>query len=340
MAKLLAKRIGMALGTAWLVASVVFLLSRAVAANSPQLFVAEQLAPTASAATRAATEQQYRQRLGLQQPLFYCSLLPWRWHGGHNQYHTWLGHLSRGHLGTSYRDGTAVEEHLGAALAVTLPLTGTALLLTALLALGAAVAAARRAPMHRLLVPVAYLFDSLPLFVVALLLLVLLASPDFWPLFPSYGLESGAEPLLGSFVLDRAYHLALPMLSLVLAGFPAVFLPTAAALRQQCQQPYVTTALAKGTPVARVWWRHVLPNALPVFVSRVTELLPEVVAGAVVIELVFALPGMGRLLAEAAASRDLPVLIGGVLLVAAARVMAWVLADAMQMLLDPRTRTS
>ncbi|WP_162910867.1 ABC transporter permease subunit [Hymenobacter oligotrophus] len=340
MAKLLVWRIGVALGTAWLVASAVFLLSRAVAASSPQLFAAEQLTPTASSAARVATEQQYRLRLGLHQPLFYFGLLPWQWHGPRNQYHRWLTHLSRGHLGTSYRDGTAVEEHLGAALRVTLPLTGTALVLTALLALGAAMAAARKAPVRRLLLPLVYLFDSLPLFVVGLLLLVLLASPDFWPLFPSYGLESGAAPWLGNPFLDRAYHLVLPVLSLVVVGFPAVFLPTAAALRQQWQQPYVTTALAKGTPAPRVWRRHVLPNALPVFVSRVTELLPEVVAGAVVVELVFALPGMGRLLVEAAASRDLPLLIGGVLLVAVARVLAWVLADAAQMVIDPRTRTS
>ncbi|KUG06636.1 ABC transporter permease [Solirubrum puertoriconensis] len=340
MIKLLLRRIGVALGTVWVVASAVFLLSRGVAASSPRLFASEQLSPTASAATRAASEQQYLQRLGLNEPLFYCSLLPWQWHGTANQYHNWLSDLASGHLGTSYRDGVAVEEHLGSALGVTLPLTGTALVVSVLLALAAAVASARRSGVHRLLVPVAYALNSLPLFVVALLLLMLLSSPDFWPLFPSFGLESVTGEVLGSSVLDRAYHLVLPVLSLSVVAFPALFLPTEAALRQQRLQAYSTTALAKGASVPRLWWHHVLPNAMPVFVTKVTELLPDVVAGAVVIELVFALPGMGRLLVEAAASRDLPVLVGGVLLVAAVRVMAWAVADVLQTVFDPRIRVS
>lgn len=329
MARALLLRALRALLTAWLIASAVFLLSRGLAGGSPQLLPDEQ---TAAFGHLATAEAQFRTRLGLQQPLFYCRLLPLQWYGTSNQYHTWLLELGRGQLGNSFRDGGAVTGHLRQALGVTLPLAGSALLLAATLALVLAPWAARHPGWYRRLVPAAYLFDTLPLFVVALLLLSLLANPDALPLFPAFGLPAEAS---GS-PSTQAYHLVLPVLTLTLSALPALFIPFVAALRSHWQQPYVATARAKGAPLARISWQHVLPNAAPVFITRLSDLMPGVVAGTVVVEVVFALPGMGRLLAEAAAARDLPVLVGGVLLIAAVRLLGWLLADALNTWLDPR----
>jgi peptide/nickel transport system permease protein len=327
-------RSGRALLTAWLIASALFLLSHSLQSSTPQLLSDER---QQAFGRYQATEQQYRQRLGLQQPLFYFGLLPGRWHGTPNQYHAWLSSLLRGRLGVSYRDGVVVETQLAAALTVTLPLTGSALLLSAALTLPLALWAAQRPQFFSRITTAAYFLDGLPLFVVSMVLLLLLASPDFWPLFPAYGWQSPSDS--GTAVLpwlDVLWHLALPVTALTLVGLPTLLLPTAAALHAQWQQPYVATARAKGVSINRLQWRHVLPNVLPVFIGRFSDLVPGVVAGAVVVEVVFALPGMGRLLAEAAAARDLPVLIGGVLLIAGVRLLAWVLADFLNSLLDPR----
>lgn len=334
MIRALVVRVAQALGTAWLIASAVFLLSRGTAGGTPQLFADER---GGAFGQQASAEQQYQQRLGLQAPLFYFRLRPWHWHGTPNQYHTWLTQLAHGHLGHSFRDGVAVEEHLRTALQLTLPLTLSALLLAAVAALLLAQWAARRPGWYRWLVPASYFLDSLPLFVIGMLLLTLLASPDFWPLFPTYGLPSDFATTSG-LSWPLASYFVLPVAALSLAGLPSLFLPLAAALRAQWQQPYVDTARAKGVSRLRTGWRHVLPNALPVFIARLGDLLPSVVAGAVVIEVVFALPGMGQLLATAAAARDVPVLIGGVLLLAVVRLLAWLAADLVNARLDPRFR--
>lgn len=329
MAQVLLLRALRLLASAWLIASAVFLLSRTLPGRSPQLLADDRVTAFGQ---QAAYENHVQQRLGLQQPVFYFSLLPWRWHGPANQYHHWLRDLAGGHLGTSFRDGVAVETHLGRALRVTLPLTGTAFILAALLTLLLAQLAARSSWWHRLLTAAAYLFDGLPLFVLGALLLFVFANPDVWAVFPAYGLPPESDATWSS----TAYHLVLPVVAVALTSIPGVFLPFVAALRQQWQQPYVATARAKGASDRRVSWCHVLPNALPLFVARLSELLPGVVAGAVVAEVVFALPGTGRLLAEAASSRDLPILVGGVLLLALVRLTTWLLADIINAFTDPR----
>ena len=119
---------------------------------------------------------------------------------------------------------------------------------------------------------------------------------------------------------------------------PSLALPLEAALRHELSTDYATTARAKGLPIGQVLRRHALPNALLPLLTTLTELLPALVAGTVVVEVVFALPGSGRLLAEAAAAHDYPVVVAGVLLAAAARLLGLVLADVLYFLTDPRLR--
>jgi peptide/nickel transport system permease protein len=121
---------------------------------------------------------------------------------------------------------------------------------------------------------------------------------------------------------------------------PELTLPLAAALRRELASPYAVAARAKGVGQRRLVWHHALPNALLPLLVSFTGLLPALVAGAVVVEVLFALPGMGRLLAEAASTQDYPVLIAGVLLTAGARLLALVAADLLQYRLDPRVRAA
>ena len=280
----------------------------------------------------------------MQLPLFYVGRAAgpgasWQWHGSANQYHHWLSALLHGDLGTSLRSGRPVAGQLGAALRYTLPLTATALALVlgVALLLGQQLAAPRRwwhGPVRAALVGV----HSVPLFVVALGLLLLFANPDALAWFPVYGLaaadETGGWAQLGG----QVAHLVLPVASLVLVALPDLTLQLEAALRQERRADYAVTARAKGLTEAQVIRYHALPNALLPLLTQITELLPALVAGAVVVEVVYALPGMGRLLAEAAALRDYPVLIGGVLVTGAARLGALLLADGLYSWADPRIR--
>jgi peptide/nickel transport system permease protein len=181
---------------------------------------------------------------------------------------------------------------------------------------------------------------ALPLFVVALLLLLLFANPEAFAWFPAYGLDRPASATASLWARAATYlvHMVLPITALVLTALPDLTLQLTAALTQELSTHYAATARAKGLSGSAVIRHHALRNALLPTLAQIAELLPALVAGALVVEVVFALPGMGRLLAEAAATRDYPVLLGGVLLTGAARLLALLLADLFYLWADPRIR--
>lgn len=327
----------------WAIASGVFLLSRQDAARFEEVALpAIEVAASSAAgpAARQVARQQMRQRLGLHLPLFYVghSLQGWQWHRA-NQYHAWLTQAARGNLGVSFRTGQPVASRLTTALAYTAPLTGMALLLAVLAALGLGQRLAARpwwqGPVRSLLAAL----QAFPLFVVALLLLMLFANPEVFAWFPAYGLsENFSNAPWWQRMSMQGLHLVLPVAALVLTALPQLTLQLDTALAQELGTDYATTARAKGLAEGAVIRRHALRNALLPMATQIAELLPALVAGAVVVEYIFALPGMGRVLAEAAATRDYPVLLGGVALTGAARLLALLLADLFYYWLDPRIR--
>lgn len=343
MARLLLRHLGQTLLATWLLASAVFLLSRTGGEQAVQVALSsgDLTAPTISLADARAGRAAVRHRLGLDLPLFYLGRSAagvWQWQGSRNQYHEWLQELCHGRLGSSYRSGEPVSQRLAQALAFTLPLTGTAAVLAALaaLALACALAAAPRwqPPVRTALVGL----HSVPLFIVAMGLLLLLANPELLNWFPADGVALGTGADVSGSSFGALPRLVLPVAALVLSALPELALQLDTALAHELRQPYVLTARAKGLRASAVVRRHALRNALLPTLAQVAELLPAMVAGAVVVEAVFGLPGMGRLVAEAAAARDYPVLVGGVLLVGLARLLSLLLADLSYSWADPRIR--
>jgi len=336
----------------WALASGIFLLSHhdlGMAARLATPDVADL--PTggsaaSSAAQQQATTQDIRQRLSAGLPLFYVSRPTgdrpemWRWNGWRNQYHRWATALLHGDWGTSFRTGQPVTTQLGEALALTLPLTGTAATLAVLVALWLARRLAAGPWWQRPVRAALAALHALPLFVVALVLLLLLANPESLAWFPTYGFDQAldAEAGFGTRIITYARHLALPVTALVITALPELTLQLDTALRHELRTDYATTARAKGLAESAVIRHHAFRNALLPTLTQVAELLPALVAGAVVVEVVFALPGMGSLLAGAAAARDYPVLVGGVLLTGTARLLALLLADLLYFWADPRIR--
>lgn len=344
-------QIGRAALAAWGTASLVFILSRVLVAGAEEAMLGESddlRTPTSSLnqADQLAARQALRQRLGLTEPVFYLTRTSrdsatWRWHGTHNQYHHWLAGLAHGQLGASYRDGQPIGPRLRAALAYTLPLAGAAAAVAVLgaLALGLLLASGPlaggltgwRAGLQLLLTSV----QGIPVFVVALGLLFVFANPDALNLLPAYSLGGDAADLAPGHV---ALQLLMPLLTLVVAVLPELTLPLAAALRHELRADYATTARAKGVPGATLRRRHALPNALLPLLTSFAGLLPTLLAGTVLVETVFAIPGVGRLLAEAAAAHDYPVVVAGVLFTAVVRLLCLALADVLHAWVDPRIR--
>lgn len=341
-------QVGRAGLAAWAITSFVFILSRLDAAKPVDLLLDEpdsQRSTVLTAEASAAQRQAIEQRLGLGEPVFYvtrtqqASVVSWQWHGLRNQYHRWLTGLLHGQLGFSFRDGQPIGPRLQAALACTLPLAGLATLgaVTGSLVLGLALAGGPppaapsgwRAGLHLLLTGL----QGLPLFALALGLLFAFANPDALNILPAY-----ANTATDELWPQQALRLMLPVLALVLAVLPELALLLANTLSHELRADYATTARAKGLTNSQLLIRHALPNALLPLLTAFAGLLPTLVAGAVVVETIFALPGMGRLLAEAVATHDYPLVVAGVLLTALARLLALAVADALYAWADPRIR--
>jgi peptide/nickel transport system permease protein len=306
----------------WALASTVFLLSYRDLDMAVQLALPDAADLSTTSATTTTTDQRaaqlaaVRQRLGLDRPLFYVGHRPvpasgqagqWQWNGLDNQYHRWIVKLLHGDLGTSFRTGEAVSSRLRHALAFSMPLTSTAAALAVLAALVLGQRLAARPWWYRPVWTVLTTLHALPLFVLALALLLVFANPDVLAWFPAYGLDpqlaneaDGIGTRLGSYLL----YITLPITALTLSTLPEITFQLEASLAQELRTDYATTGRAKGLAEDLVIRHHALRNALLPSLTQLAELLPTLVGGAVVVEVVFALPGMGRLLAEAAAARD------------------------------------
>lgn len=252
---------------------------------------------------------------------------------------TYFGRLVRGDFGLSYIHGRPAMAVIAERLPPTLLLAGTSLVLSTVLGLLAGVAAGTR---HR----------RWPDAVVSVGALTLYASPVFWlgqlailglafglGVFPIQGMVTpGSEATGPERWLDVARHLALPALVLASQQLAAIARLTREALIDEMASDHVRTARAKGLPPWRVTLVHALPRALLPVVTVLGSRLGFLVSGAVLVEIVFGWPGIGRLLVDAVQTRDSPVLLGIFTLVAFGVLLGNLLADLAYARLDPRVR--
>ncbi len=303
----LLRRVLLALATLWLASSLVFAALLLLPGDPVQAILGLEASPAAREALERA--------LGLDRP-------PWE------RYADWLARTLRFDLGESIRYGKPVGELLGERLPLTLGLVllglGGALLLALPLAL-----LALRFPLWDLALSGLMAFlQSVPTFFLGVVLLYALAV--HLPLLPASGFPGFGEPW------EALRHLLLPALTLALSRAAILFRMARGSLLEVMGQDYIRTARAKGVPEAWVLVKHALkPASLPL----ITLLGLEggfLLTGAVVVEVVFALPGMGSLALTALEARDYPLLQGLVLVMAALIVLFNLLVDLLYGLLDPR----
>lgn len=252
------------------------------------------------------------------------------------QYLTWLLALLRGDLGTSYLYKAPVLSVILERLPVTLAILVPAALISSLVAVVLAMWSTPPAGhSHRHGVSIFSLAaHSLPSFWVAQGLVLVFAFGLAW--LPVQGLDDARR---GGFdLLDRVRHLILPVTTLALHQIAMSALTLRAALHAEVHRPYMTTALAKGMTFARAKTRHALINALLPLIALFGGRLGAAFVGAIAIETVFALPGLGRLVVSAAANRDHPLVLGVMLLVCVGAMAGNLIADLAMNRLDPRVQ--
>jgi peptide/nickel transport system permease protein len=251
------------------------------------------------------------------------------------QYGRWLADVVRGDLGYSIVTRTPVINEISARLGPTILLMGTALVIGLLVGIPFGLIAAVRqyTVLDYLLTASTMFFISTPVFVTGLIAIYLFAVS--WQILPVGGMETLGEPFS---LADRLAHLIMPATILGIAIAAPLMRYTRASMLEVLHSEYITTARSKGLAARVVVGRHGLRNALIPVITLIGLLLPELVAGAVITEQLFAWPGMGSLAVQAASNRDPALMMGVTVVIAIGVLVSSLVADVTYAAVDPRIR--
>ncbi len=304
MLRMIAGRLAVAAFVVWGATTLMFVLIR-LAPGDPAGVL---LGPDATADEIAAL----RERLGL---------------GGSaiEQYFAYLGQLVTLDFGESFRNGLPAMEVVLARLPATVQLTLAATVIAVVVGLGLGMIAARRPDgvVDRIVSTISIMFQGMPTFWVGIMLILVVA------------LVLRLTPSSGSGTFQ---HLILPAVTLSLPFTAIIARVSRATLTESMQEPYIQTALAKGLTRAEALRGHALRNSLGAVVTIVGLQIGALLGGAVVVENVFAWPGLGTLIVQSVSNRDYAVVQAAVLLIAFLVLVLNLLADIANALLDPRIR--
>lgn len=262
------------------------------------------------------------------------------WYGFDNQYHHWLSGMLRGHFGRSYLDGQPAAAKIGRALRWTLLINLIAIILAYGLSipLGVYMAVHKDSRFDRITTIALFMLYSLPSFWIGSLLLVIFTDPQLgWQFFSITRVNDAVSG-------DNFWQLAgatlrqitLPVFCLVYGSLAFIARQMRGGMIEVLQQDFIRTARAKGLPEQRVIWKHAFRNALFPLITLFASLFPAMLAGSVVIEYIFNIPGMGKLTVDSIRNQDWPVVYVLLLLSAVMTMAGILLADLLYALVDPR----
>ncbi len=249
------------------------------------------------------------------------------------QFGIWANQLLSGDLGQSYYYKTEVTTLIGQRLEPTVSLAVVTITLAVLVAVPLGVLAAWRFGgwLDRLLMGFSVLGFSIPVFVLAYLLIWLVSIKLGWLPVQGYKrLADGVGPWL--------YHLILPCITLSVIYIALIARVTRASVLETLGEDYIRTARAKGLPEGAVLWRHALANAAVPIATVIGIGIALLIGGVVVTESVYAIPGLGRLTVDAVLARDFPTIQGVILLFSVVYVVVNLLVDLSYVFFDPRIR--
>ena len=252
------------------------------------------------------------------------------------QYLIWLGNLLQGDMGRSYALNRPVLDEVLERFSATLILAGTSLVLCTIFGLLAGIVSAVRqfGWADRIVTLFVLIGISIPSFFLGLLLILLFAVQlRMFPASGMYAIYGGGD------LPDLLYHLFLPAVTLAVVATGVIARLTRTAMLEVLRQDYIRTARAKGLNERQVIYVHALKAAMVSVVPVIGLQAGFVLGGAVYIETVFQWPGIGRMLVTAISTRDILLVQGGVIVVAASYVLFNLVTDVVQHLLDPRIKS-
>lgn len=306
------RRLLMTIPTFLIVAAMVFTLIRLVPGDPAAVMVGDLDDPTVLA--------EVREQLGLDEPLPL-------------QFGMWLQGVLQGELGTSLMTGEDVLDAMLRRFGVTGQIVAISIFLAMLVAVPVGLLAAwkqnSRADLATMTLVI--LGVSVPSFWVGILLILV------------FGVELGWLPTIGYVSIGDDFgqgirYLILPVAALLLTEMASLARMMRSSTIEVLRLEYITHARAKGLPERTVLWRHALPNAFAPVLTVLGLMLGSLLGGAVVIETVFTLPGLGRFLVDGIYARDYPVVQGTLLLVAGIYVITNLVVDLLYPIFDPRVR--
>lgn len=297
-------------------------------------FILIRLAPGGPAYALAGSERQLtaefveriNREFGLDRPLY-------------EQLFLYISNILRGELGISYYFREPVLPLILERIPATALLMGTQFAISILVGVALAVVVSRKrtSGMDKASTVLSLMAYSTPTFWLGFILILFFSIQ--MKLLPSSGITTAGADFTGiAWIVDVLRHMLLPSLTLGLTGIAIYFGLAKASLRESLSQDYITTARAKGLDENRILTHHALRNSLLPVVSVAGMNIGVLISGAVLVETVFAWPGVGKLLYDAFLARDLPMIIGVFIVVSIAVIITNLLTDIVYAIIDPRIR--
>lgn len=300
----LIKRILLAIGVIFAISAITFFVLNIVPGDPVRVMLGDM--------ADAATVERIREQMGLNKPIL-------------EQFVNWLTNMLHGDFGQSYTQRKDVVELMGNALATTVRLAGFAYLFALAFGLVVGVVAAvnHGRVLDRALMALSIFGISAPVFWVAVILQIVFALNLKW--FPLSGIKTWS-----AFVL--------PVIALGVRYAASIARVTRTSMLDVLSQDFMRTAEAKGVKKWAIILKHGLRNALIPIITIAGTQLGDIFTGSILIESIFAMPGMGKLLLDAINARDLPLIQGGVMYIALICVVVYLLVDILYAVVDPRIR--
>lgn len=311
MLKYLFRRMIIGIITVFFIVSIVFFALRLLPGDPVTVWLGEYSTPELITLTKA--------KWGLDRPIWV-------------QYGTYVKNLLRGDLGDSLRMRVPVSELLLKQYPFTLRLMLLGTLISVMIAIPVGILAAvkQNSFIDMFVMMFSFLFISMPSFWLGLLMLFVFSFRLRW--FPAIGAETGSN------VLAYLSYLVLPSVCMGIREAGLLSRMVRSTMVDTLSKDYITVARSKGLSEQIILYKHALRNAMSPIVSLIGVSIVLSLAGAVVLEVVFSRPGLGRLYVSAVAARDYPLIQGGILLIATAVVFVNMLVDISYGIIDPRIR--
>jgi peptide/nickel transport system permease protein len=313
MIRFIAKRLGSGLVVLFVVSALTFTLLYTSSGSIARNILGDQATPE-----QVALKEQ---ELGLDQPLV-------------TRYFAWLGDALSGNLGASWFTSEPVASSLATRIPVTMTMVFTAMILIAICAALIGVAAAvKRGWVDRVVQVGPIIGDSIPGYVIGVFLVTLLAIQlGFFPATSTISPEVGPEAWV--------YSMTLPVIALLINGVTGGAQQIRSAVIKQLERDYVRTLRSRGIGEKEILFKHVLRSAAPAGLTVLSLQLIGMLGGVVIIEQIFALPGMGPLAVTATGQSDLPVVMGVVMYTVVVVIVVNLLVDILNGWLNPKVRVS